>query len=172
LLTNAVYWSRIETIKYRGQEVEGRDTGSGRLVIIERQLQMSKAHPLGCGHMCTTVLSPSYMDASMLSGGARASHNTFMSMLVDHGIPGAAFYLAMLLWILRSVRLLAARLKDDDDFLATVFPAVAGVLGAITVGDMFVQYMKFEARFWFLGLLMVLLHFSGDRVRTGPDVSR
>jgi hypothetical protein len=163
MLTNETYWERIGTIKHKGEDVEGVDTGGGRLEIISAQITMAKSHPLGCGHMCTTVLSPSYIEERFLVGGFRASHNTFMTMLVDHGIVGAAFYVLMLVWIIRSLRKVGQRLKEDDGFLATAFPAIAGVLAAITIGDLFVQYPKFEARFWFVSLLVVLLHLSGRK---------
>lgn len=162
LLTNPVYWARMDTLKHKGEEVEGVDTGAGRLLIIEAQWKMFKAHPLGCGHMCTTTLSPSYLDASELYGGGRASHNTFMTMLVDHGIFGGAFYIAMLFWIFWKLRIVASRLSGDDGFLAAVLPAVGAVLGAIIVGDLFVQYPKFEARFWFVSILMVLLQLTAQ----------
>jgi hypothetical protein len=168
MLTNDTYWERIGTIKHKGEDVEGVDTGGGRLEIISAQITMAKSHPLGCGHMCTTVLSPSFIEERFLVGGFRASHNTFMTMLVDHGIVGAAFYLLMLAWIFRSLREVGRRLRADDGFLATALPAIAGVLAAITIGDLFVQYPKFEARFWFVSLLIVVLHLSGrkaDQVR-------
>lgn len=168
LLTNDTYWERIGTIKHKGEDVEGVDTGGGRLEILSAQIQMAKVHPMGCGHMCTTVLSPSYIEERFLVGGFRASHNTFMTMLVDHGIVGAAFYLLMLAWIFRNLRVVGRRLKADDGFLATVFPAIAGVLAAITIGDLFVQYPKFEARFWFVSLLIVLLHLSERKADQVP----
>jgi hypothetical protein len=163
LLTNPIYWSRIATIAHKGAEVEGVDTGAGRLQIIEVQFKMFKAYPLGCGHMCTTYLSPMYLDPSMLSEGARASHNTFMTMLVDHGMPGGIFYVAMVAWIAYSGRILLRRVRGEDGFLATVIPAVVAVLGAILVCDMFVQYPKFEARIWFVSLLIVMLHLTSKR---------
>jgi O-antigen ligase len=81
VLANSGYWSRIESIKHQREEVEGVDTGSGRLVLIKAQWRMFQEHPFGCGHMCTTVLSDQYLDDSYLLEGARASHNTFMSVL-------------------------------------------------------------------------------------------
>jgi hypothetical protein len=66
----------------------------------------------------------------------------------------------MLIWIYRSLRILARHLKGQEGFLATLLPAIAGVFAAITIGDLFVQYPKFEARFWFIALLVVLLHLS------------
>ena len=38
--------------------------------------------------------------------------------------------------------------------LPTVLPALAALLAAITVGDMFVSYTKFEPRIWFIAVLM------------------
>lgn len=170
LLTNETYWERIGTIKHKGEDIVGVDTGGGRLEIIAAQFRMFEGRPLGCGHMCTTVLSPSYLEERFLSGGARASHNSFMSMLVDHGVVGGVVYVLMLVWIFRSLRTVGARLKGDEDFLATALPAIAAVLAAITVGDMFVQYMKFEARFWFLSLLIVLLHLSEKRMARASEL--
>lgn len=166
LLTNDSYWSRIESIKYKGEDIVGVDTGGGRREILEAQLRMFRGRPLGCGHMCTSVLSPSYLEERFLSGGGRASHNTFMSMLVDHGVIGAAAYVIMLAWVYRSLRTVGRRLKGRADLLASVLPAIAAVFGAITIGDLFVQYMKFEARIWFLALLITVTHISESRAAT------
>jgi O-antigen ligase len=168
MLTNPIYWARIGTIKYQGEQVEGVDTGAGRLVIIETQWQMFKGHPFGCGHMCTSALSPSYMDPEMLSAGGRASHNTFMTMLVDQGIVGGVFYVAMLLWVLKSLLTLGRVLRGDASFLASVLPAVAAVFAAITVADMFVQYPKLEIRIWFIAVLMVMLRMAAQREAGTP----
>lgn len=160
LLTNPMYWARMSTMKYKGEDVEGIDTGGGRLDIVFAQWRMFKAHPFGCGHMCTTVLSPSYLDASHLSEGARASHNSIMTMLVDHGVVGGIFYAAMLFWVLRNLREIARRVRGDSEFLGTVLPGIAAALGAIFIGDLFVQYPKFEARVWFISLVIVMLHLT------------
>jgi uncharacterized protein YqgC (DUF456 family) len=167
-VTNDVYWERIGTIKHKGEQIEGVDTGGGRLEIIAAQWRMFESRPFGCGHMCTSVLSPSYIEERFLSQGGRASHNTFMTMLVDHGVVGAGFYILMLIWVFRSLRTVAERLKGQESFLATFLPAIAAVFAAITIGDLFVQYPKFEARFWFVSLLIVMLHLSADSVASKP----
>ena len=108
--------------------------------------------------MCTAVLSPNYMEASLLTTfgttQVRASHNTFMSFLVEQGIVGAALYIAILVWIFARIRALIRMLKNAEGFLPTVLPALAALLAAITVGDMFVSYTKFEPRIWFIAVLM------------------
>jgi O-antigen ligase len=156
LVTGPGYWNRIETIKFRGEEVEGVDTGSKRLEIIRQQWKMFRRYPLGCGHMCTTYLSPAYLPESQLSQGGRASHNTFMTLLVDHGVPGAVFYIALVAWAIRQLLSLRRRIAGRGTFVESALPAVTAALGAIFVADQFVQYPKFEARIWFLSLIFVL----------------
>ena len=170
MLTNPVYWARIQSLEYRGEQVEGVDTGAKRLVLVQAQLKMFQAHPFGCGSRCTDALSPDYLDAKQLAGTSghksRSSHNTFMTMLVDHGMPGAVAYLLMVAWVVRSLATLRRECRDRDDFLAQLLPAVAGGLIAIIVGDMFVQYPKLEIRFWMLTIVMSMLSMvSAQRVR-------
>lgn len=157
-LTNPDYWGRIESLQYHGEQVEGVDTGSKRLVLAQAQLQMSRKYPLGCGSRCTDVLSPLYLPEKQLTAeGIRSSHNTFLTMLVEHGIPGALLYLAMVAWVASCLRSASKTLSAAPPVVALLFPAVAGCLVAIIVGDLFVQYPKIEIRFWFLTLGMVLL---------------
>ena len=163
LLTGPSYWSRIETIKYGGDAVEGIDTGSKRLEIIRAQWKMSERFPMGCGAMCTTYLSPQYLSEKQLSDGGRASHNTFMTMLVDHGIPGAAFYIVLVVWAARQLLALKRRIAGRGTFIETALPAVAAALGAIFVADLFVQYPKFEARIWFVSLIFVLQQLAAQQ---------
>jgi O-antigen ligase len=175
LLSNQSYWDRIATIQYAGKEVQGVDTGGGRLAILEAQIRMFKARPLGCGHWCTEILSPSYMDQRyMTKEGARASHNTFMSMLVDHGVIGGAFYVAMLAWMYVTLRRTRQVLAASKGFLAAALTAVAASLLAITIGDLFVQYPRSEVRIWFIGVLIVLNHLAVSAVNpfTGVESAR
>ena len=106
--------------------------------------------------MCTTYLSPAYLPENQLSQVGRASHNTLMTMLVDHGVPGAIFYIAIVAWAARQVLALRRRIAGRGTFIESALPAVAAALGAIFVADQFVQYPKFEARIWFLSLIFVL----------------
>ena len=158
-LTNPDYWGRIESLQYRGEQVEGVDTGSRRLVLAQAQINMSREYPLGCGSRCTDVLSPQFLPEDQLdSQGRRSSHNTFLTMLVEQGLPGALLYVGMVLWVLACLRSVArSQPQSPESPAALLFPAVAGSLVAIIVGDLFVQYAKFEVRFWFLTLAMVLL---------------
>lgn len=182
MLTNPLYWARIASLKFAGEEVEGLDTGSGRVVLMQAQLRMFQSHPFGCGHRCTAVLSPYYLDDRYLTSSgetrARSSHSTVLTMLVEHGIPGIILYALMTVWIVKSMLTLARRLKDKEGFLPTLVPGLAAALAAVMVGDLFVDYLKLEVRFWLIAVLMVCLDMSrieepsarvgpGDRGRSG-----
>jgi O-antigen ligase len=169
MLAGSAYWLRMQSMEHAGEKVEGLDTGEDRVEIIRAQLRMFEAHPFGCGAACTAVLSPRYLEAKYLSYAAageqpeRASHNTFMTMLVEHGVPGALFYLGLLWWTLKAVLRLARQYRDDAGFMAAVFPGVVAVLGGIVTADMFVSYARFEIRFWCLALLMAMLAMQASR---------
>lgn len=155
-ITNPLYWERIGTILFAGEQVEGVDTGSGRVVLMKAQLQMAALYPEGCGHRCTVVLSPNYLEERYLAGGGRASHNTFMTLLVEQGIPGILFYVFLLLWVAACVFRLRKPMQETDGLLPALYAGTVGSLAAIFVGDVFVDYLKFEPRFWFLSILMVM----------------
>lgn len=174
MVTNPVYWQRMQSIKYKGQEIEGVDTGGGRLEVMKAQLEMFRDHPLGVGHFGTEILSPQYLSGTNLnvSTGKRASHNTFFSLLVDHGFLGAVFYVLMLVWVLRALLKLRRHYRERPSRLATLLPAVAASFGALTVADMFVPYVRYEIRFWLISILMVMLSLAQrdrDAVFGGSD---
>ena len=133
-------------------------------MLIEAQWQMFEQHLMGCGHRCTAVLSPQFLDDSRLTGTganrARSSHNSFMTMLVEHGILGGIFYVSLVLWVVRSIIKLRRQLKDYKGLLATLLSAVAAMLVAIIVGDLFVDYVLQEVRMWAIGLLMATLSLA------------
>lgn len=164
LVTNPVYWSRMGTITHLGEKVQGVDTGAARVAVLNAQWNMFEAHPMGCGHRCTATLSRQYLDDVYLvrTGDelARSSHNTFMTMLVEQGIFGAIFYVVAAIWVARKIAALRRSLAGRDDFLASIYPAVAASLIAVFVGDLFVDYLKLEVRIWFLGFLMVILKLN------------
>ena len=178
-LTNASFWHRVHTIENAGAEIQGVDTGHSRVEIAKAQWRIFQEHPLGCGHACTDVLSPQFLPPQYLSlSGRRSSHNTFMTMLVDHGIPGAILYIALLLWTYKKLKALAPQARSMSGFPATFFPAVAGVLVAITIADMFSQFPLLEVRVWFVSLLIAyaeLLRVDGASAReevAAPQVAQ
>lgn len=162
LLTNPFYWERMQTVKYRGADVVGVETGGARRNLLVAQVAMFREHPFGCGHLCTEFLSPRYLQEKDLStfSGKRSSHNTFMSLLVDHGVLGAAVYLLLLLWIYRALRKLYHPEQALSPLLTSLLPGIAASLAALTVSDQFVPNVKYELRYWLLTFLMLMLAFA------------
>lgn len=164
LLTNQQYWARISSLELAGQQVEGVDTGAGRVDLVHAQWRMFAQHPFGCGHRCTAVLSRQFLPDSELTGTgatrARSSHSTPMTMLVEHGIPGILLYLLLILWLVRSMLTLSRSVRGKQGLLPTLVPAVAGIMGAMLIGDLFVDYLILEARVWFIAIVMVMLNLS------------
>jgi O-antigen ligase len=178
MLTGPSYWSRMQSIEHAGENVEGMDTGEDRIAVIKAQWRMFKDHPLGCGALCTAVLSPDYIESRYLAASEgngiqrrRASHNTYMTMLVEHGLPGEILFIAMLIWVYSGLKKAARALKKDTTFLAMAFPAVAAVLAGQWVADLFVSYDKFELRIWFVTLLLVMLKLIEQRKLAGAGAT-
>jgi ABC-type amino acid transport system permease subunit len=169
-LTGPAYWDRMQSLKHAGEEKEqvGVDTGEDRIAMMEAQVRMFAVHPLGCGAMCSAVLSPQYLDAKYLADNGfgvklRASHNTFLSMAVEHGVPGAIFYLGMLAWFWRAHRRIWTWCRNSQGLLPSLYPAIAAIVVGITIGDVFVSYVKFEIRYWVILLAAVMVSFWARR---------
>ena len=169
MLTNPMYWMRISSIKYTGEDVQGVDTGAGRLVLLQAQWKMFLEYPLGCGHRCTATLSRNYLPDSDLTGEegnrARSSHSTVMTMVTEHGIPGAFFYFLQIVWVYTAVRKLAKNPAiTEHPFYSCLLPAAAAAMGAIFLQDEFVDDLRLEVRFWFMAILLVLLNKAAQWV--------
>jgi hypothetical protein len=90
---------RSRAVAQGAVEQGGRIDGSAenRMVLLEAQMRMAAGYPHGAGHRGTAALSPQYLDREWLTFGtddseeeaARSSHNTFMTVLVEQGIPGS-----------------------------------------------------------------------------------
>jgi hypothetical protein len=66
----------------------------------------------------------------------------------------------LILWLFRSVRSLINSHDHREGVLPTLVPAIAGVTGALLVGDFFVDYLIIECRIWFIGVVMVMLNLT------------
>jgi O-antigen ligase len=166
-LTNDKYWDRMDSIKYTGAQVEGLDTGGGRVEVMQAQMQMFEDHRFGCGHRCTMILSPQYIEDRFLWGEgserSRSSHNTFLTLMVEQGVPGVIFYVALLGWCANSLRRLRHALRSIGGLLPAVLPAIGASIVAIFMGDMFVDYIRHEARIWFVALILVIFKLADTK---------
>jgi hypothetical protein len=168
-LTNPEYWTRMQTVKYKGADVAGVDTGGARRNLLRVQGIIFLRHPLGCGHRCTDLLAVSYLDQKDLNeqSGKRSSHNTFMSMLVDFGIVGASVYLFFLWWVYRQLSRMKKRALELPQLLQMLLPGITGAYAALTVSDQFIPNVRYELRYWLLTFLMLMVVFAA-KSRSAP----
>jgi O-antigen ligase len=164
----------MESLKQAGEQVEGVDTGTSRLVIINAQWQMFQKWPMGCGHRCTATLSSQYMEDRYLTGPpgnrSRSSHNTFMSLLVEQGVIGALMYFSLALWAGFKVFSVARLVKNTQGELPAYFAAISGVVVITIVGDLFVDYLKLEVRIWFVALLLIVARMAREQSTAAKPV--
>jgi O-antigen ligase len=174
MLANQIFWGRVDTITaVAQQDVEVDRSAESRLVLVAAQWQMAKRYPFGAGHRGTAVLSPQYLDPLYLSRtyvggkaviGQRSSHNTFMTALVEQGIPGAVLYISLWVWVARTLAQLRRLQKQADlSEYALLAAAVGGALALVFVAGQFVDYLKAEVQVWLVVVLTVLLQLERRR---------
>jgi len=170
-LASQTFWERMQTINVQeGQERE--KSAASRLVIAQSQLRMFADHPMGAGHRGTAALSRQYIPEEFLAkeagvaeeDRARSSHNMLLSVLVEQGIVGSIIYLC-LMWV-TAKRVLSLRSSlDASPERAHISLLAAGVGGALTVvfvAGQFADYLRTEALFWFLAMLVAATRVMGS----------
>lgn len=178
-LMDDAFIERMFSIKNAAVRSEEMDSSAeSRWVLIEAQLAMAVRYPHGTGHRGTAVLSPQYLESRWLSRNrsesddeaARASHNTFMTLLVEQGIPGALLYLWISAWgafvVLRLKSSIRSKLPLD-----LIAPATACATGiaVVWVAGQFADYLKAEVQIWLFAMLAVTLEqlrLAGSSSRT------
>jgi hypothetical protein len=160
------FWERMGTITAAVDNPTAVDNSAeSRLVLIEAQWRMAQRYPLGAGHRGTEVLSTSYLDEKYLAKTPgltlqqrqRSSHNTFMTALVEQGVPGVVLYLWLWVWCAKT--LLQLRNHARKHWAVMTAAHVAGLGGALTVvfiAGMFVDFLKMEVQTWLFAVLASL----------------
>jgi O-antigen ligase len=158
-LGHASFWERMSTISTAVQTSEDADTSArSRLALIDVQLGLAAEHPFGIGHRGLVVLAPRYLPEQFLARqGSRSSHNTYLTVLSEQGVPGALIIGALMFWALRSIwRMRDLRHHPEATRMAGQVSAVAAMLAVAAVGGLGVDYLKAEVQIWALILLTVL----------------
>ena len=168
---------RMLSIRDSTADTEDVDQSArSRLVLMRAQWEMFLAYPMGSGHRGTAALSRRYLDDRWLTTSdveeerARSSHNTFMTTLVEQGVPGALMFIWLSIWTLRAlVRLRSFARSHGDPELTTLGATVGAVLGVVFVSGSTADFLMAEVQFWMFALLVTLLQL-GQRVveKTGP----
>lgn len=156
VVASDTFWARMQTIELAARQDANADASAeGRIAQIKAGVVMFASHPLGVGHRGFAVLSGAYLDPLYLDDtGARSSHNTFISALVEQGFPGAILFLLLWLWVLKSC-LLARRwaVARRPLLQVSMATAVCAGLAVVFVGGQFADFLVSEVQVWLLALL-------------------
>ncbi len=180
IVASASFWERMNSLKEAAAGDEQLDNSAeGRLVLIKAQWSMAALYPMGSGHRGTVALSPKFLDAKYLAAGpassrARSSHNTAMTVLVEHGIPGAIIFVWLIVWCRKTIRRARQHAATMTITTAVQLAAIAAALLSALVAGMFVDAMLVEVQIWLLAMLTSidgLLEQQARSAATKPRVA-
>ena len=179
VIVDRAFVDRMFTIgDVTSEDDEADMSARSRAAVAKAQVQMFLDYPMGSGHRGTAVLSTQYLDRKWLTrdvGGdestaARSSHNTFMTTLVEQGVPGGILFISLTLWTLGAawrVRGLNGRYGDSQ--LITLGAAICGALAVVWVSGNTADYLMAEVQFWlFAGLVTVFQLSEKARITATP----
>jgi len=177
------FWSRMQSLTLLGSGSQQLDTSAqSRSVIVKAQFRMFLDYPFGIGSRGTDWLSPRYLATKWLTVkrglavtvyGSRASHTTFMAVLVDQGIPGAIMYFLIVGWSVRALRRLNR--LDQNGLPIELGMLRAGIgsgLAVVFVAGFATNYIRAEVQFWLLALLIASIPIMKARVTAILDRDR
>jgi hypothetical protein len=168
------FWQRMKTMEAAVNKEETLDNSAeGRIVQMKAGLRMFAAHPLGVGHRGFATLSPKYLDTIYLTeSGARSSHNTFISTLVEQGLPGVVMFSMLWLWVLKSCLLARRRANEKRPLLEVCMMAAACAgLVVVVIGGQFADFLKTEVQVWLLAILAGLRQLPAPAHRSSAAPS-
>jgi hypothetical protein len=166
-LVDQRFIDRMVTIKTAVEDPEERDSSSqSRVELYKAQLEMFRAYPFGSGFRGTAALSPIYLDRRWLTLGddesaERSSHNTYLTVLAEQGVPGVALFSCLLIWFVKAgIRLLKWDRQGIDPPLVTYGASICGALTVVLVAGLATDYLMAEVQFWLLAGLVCLFQLG------------
>ena len=129
------------------------------------------------------MLSPRYLDAKWLTKDpnnpsappARSSHNSFVSALVEQGLPGAVIFIWLAAWVVKSIFTLKRFRDIAADARGTIViygPAVVGAAVVVLVAGNFTDYLKTEVQIWMWTLLAAITAIHIPKAETAAGAAR
>jgi hypothetical protein len=169
LIIDNKFVDRMATINGVVKEGEVADEDGSiesRIALAAAQFEMFRNHPLGTGHRGTEVLSRQYLEERWLSrnpngeSGDRSSHNTFLTALVEQGVPGAVLFAWLGLWSLRLIQRLRGPLYQSDPDVATLTATTVAALAVVFVAGNTADFLLAEVQFWLFAALVSVETFA------------
>lgn len=166
-LMSTQYRDRLLGMENSVKEGSATENSAGRWEIWQYGLEMSKDYPLGAGGDSFMALSPFYIPSQLLSSGVgvRASHNTYLLVLVEQGYLGIVIFF-IYLWrqfrVLALIRKILPVNEVTDEQKKIVFHSYALqiALAGFWSAAVFIDRFYFEAIYLIVATTPVLLYLA------------
>ena len=168
------YWERMSTILFAVDSSEETTVAGPRTEMMRAQFKMLKVEPFGgLGHRGSLFLSSHYLAEKYLTGniaagaGRRSSHNTTMTILVEHGVPGAILMFILGVWFVRTtLKLKRLDAMEGSQDVGLLRASLCGACVALLAAAQFVDYIRVETPVTCVAVLVVLCRVSSARPAT------
>ncbi|UCG13977.1 MAG: O-antigen ligase family protein [Deltaproteobacteria bacterium] len=164
-LANDTFWERQKTM------TEHQDEGASgsRFLLWRGALEMSADHPLGVGGEGFEALVFSYvpeLTETMEEAGAKAVHNTFLTVLVEWGYVGLILFTGFLIHTFLILKKIRRDGKRAAKYLCCHIDAVSIQLGliGILVAGLFHSRLYSEVFYWFAAFAVALRNIQVNEI--------
>ncbi|MCG8517062.1 MAG: O-antigen ligase family protein [Pseudomonadales bacterium] len=155
-VTDAQFWERMSTL----QDLESRESGSGRVTFWLTTFDMLEDHPMGMGVQGYNQLASVYMDDATRGGVEnRSVHSMWFQGLSEVGPVGFAFFLIMLVTLYRSTK--RARrwvIANGDNRVYFKMLAIECGLISYLAAATFINQFRAEILYWMVMLVAVAVN--------------
>lgn len=170
------FTGRMQTIQTYDEDT----SASTRLAVWGWTLDFVRDHPLGGGFGAYRLNKLEVEvrersgdgnnmseDTTVVTDRARAFHSSYFEVLGEHGYPGLAIFLAMLVVALVQLRRLYTRFRDSetDRWIADMARAVGHTLIVYMAGSIFVGVAFQSTQYYLLATTAALAHIASRRAK-------
>ena len=163
-LIDETYKRRLATLFHTDSIASAKEVSSGRFEIWQYGLKMLKDYPFGTGGGGFMYLSPIYLPKRLIEStvGQRASHNTYLMVLIEQGPLGLVLFLGFLLSIFKSLHKIKQKVLflEDKKHLYYESLAIQSSLIGLLTASFFIDRLYFEVLYWLCALAVVVEYLS------------
>jgi len=171
-LTDNVFWERMATLETQSSKEDIDASGGRRINFWLATFDMLEDNPMGLGIYGYQILSPSYLDESLLDqfgkGEARAVHSLWFQSLSEVGWLGFVIFLTLLFSIYRysnRAKKRAIELNLVEQYYLIV--AIEASLLSFMVAGSFLDVFRSEIFYWLMmfNIAMSSVILSSDETK-------
>ncbi|MGI6656357.1 MAG: O-antigen ligase family protein [Desulfobulbus sp.] len=178
VLIDPDYKARLLSLGEATQEGTATELSSGRADIWKSGIKMLHDYPMGTGGGGFMALSPYYLEEGLIeqSVGRRASHNTYLLILVEEGYVGMMIYLCFLLVSCKALLDIRREIKRKQEnelskeqiFIHAQAVALLSSLVGFMGSSFFIDRIYFECIYIFAALAEVIFFLHRQSVEHKP----